>query len=156
VAAERRRPATGPVALARRPLTTPPAGVPAVSHPAGSDTVEIEPAPSYPEPPTYRTRVPLPVPLHDDAKFPRPGMKLPRGAAIPTTVATAPPRRRRGWLIAVATALVAVAAVIGVLAATRSDAALPRDRDEPPVLRMTRIPAAQTTAAGSAAPQPTP
>jgi hypothetical protein len=74
---------------------------------------------SFPSVPTYQTRVPLPVPLHDDARFPRPGLQLPRGA--PTVATTMVIRRlRRGWLVALITALIALVAVVVVVAATRN------------------------------------
>ena len=111
------RPATGPISLRPRPLTNPPSGTP----PARA---EVEPPPSYPSAPTYQTRVPLPVPLHDDARFPRPGLQLPRGGPnLTTTRVIAGPRR--GWLLAVVTAIVAIVAVIAVLAATRDSPVAP-------------------------------
>ena len=118
---------TPPLALRPKPITTPPAGTPVAAKPA-----EPEPPPIYPSLPTYQTRMPLPVPLHDDARFPRPGLQLPRGApALTTTHVIA---RRRGWIVAVATAIVALAAVIGVLAATRDGTVAPDDA--PGVVRM--------------------
>ena len=118
---------TGPISLRPRPLTIPPAGTPV----SRAITAEVEPPPSYPSVPTYHTRLPLPVPLHDDARFPRPGLQLPRGAPAPATPHVIA-RRRRGWLLAVVTAIVALAAVIGVLAATRDSTVLPpRDPEAP-------------------------
>ena len=114
---------TGPAAPRPRSVTTPTTSPTAAAHPARPHGLDVEPAPRYPEPPTYQTRVPLPLPLHDDARFPRPGLQLPRGAR--TLAALPAARHRRGWLIAVATAIVAIAAVVGVIAATRSDEAPP-------------------------------
>jgi hypothetical protein len=122
---------TPPLALRPKPITTPPAGMPVAAKPTA-----VEPPPIYPSLPTYQTRMPLPVPLHDDARFPRPGLQLPRGApALTTTHVIA---RRRGWIVAVTTAIVALAAVIGVLAATRdSTVAPPHEPDDVPgVVRM--------------------
>jgi hypothetical protein len=89
--------------------------------------LQSEPQPSLPSVPTYHTRVPLPVPLHDGARFPRPGLQLPRGApAIASTLVI--PRLRRGWLVALVTALIALVAVVVVVAATRtSPVAAPTD-----------------------------
>ena len=110
-----------PPGLPPPPALAPPPGLPPPPH----ARVEVEPTLSYPEPPTYAIRVPLPLPLHDDARFPRPGFRLPRGAQTRPTASPAVQRRGRGWLLAVATAIIAIAAVIGVIAATRSGEAPP-------------------------------
>jgi tRNA A-37 threonylcarbamoyl transferase component Bud32 len=117
------------VAIATR--ATPTAGIPVPEYPAAAGlALAGEPMPSLPSVPTYQTRVPLPVPLHDDARFPRPGLQLPRGA--PTVDAThVIMRPRRGWMVALITALIALVAVVVVVAATRtSPVAAPREAED--------------------------
>jgi serine/threonine-protein kinase len=117
-----------PPAVAVLQHATPSAGLP--DYPAAAGGALRGQQPSLPGVPTYETRVPLPVPLHDDARFPRPGLQLPRGApAVATTLIIR--RLRRGWLVALITALIALVAVVVVIAATRtSPVAGPGEADD--------------------------
>jgi serine/threonine-protein kinase len=129
---------TGQIAIAQRPAAS---SVPLQAYPAAVGTALNAPYPSYPNIPKYQTRVPLPVPLHDDARFPLPGQRqLPRGAATVSTTHIIP-RLRHGWLLAMITALIAIVAVVVVVAATRasSDAAA-HDDDAPAAGRTNPVP----------------
>jgi hypothetical protein len=130
-------PASLPLARAvRSAATSPTNGVPQAAVgppytvPVSAPQAHLTAAPAYPVYP-----LPLPIPLHGDARYLRPGLQLPRGApSLMTTQIIA--RRDRGWVVAVTAALVALAAGIAVVAATHTDrTALPQPADD--IIRMT-------------------
>jgi hypothetical protein len=115
---------------------------PALGPPLGLPLSALQPAH-----PGYAYAVSLPVALHGDARYLRPGFALPRGAAGLT--ATHVVRRRdRGWLVSLLAAIVVLAAAAAVILAVSSGRAAARQSGGAGVLRVTPDPAP----AGAASP----